>query len=74
MDKRQLRQSAVADFLQSLEHLDELLGDTTDTLVLGDGNQEAESGQDDSRSSQSHQPRSNQKKHARQDLPNSHQP
>ncbi|MBT9313903.1 hypothetical protein [Leptothoe spongobia] len=28
MDKRhQLRQSAVADFMQSLEHLDELLGE-----------------------------------------------
>ena len=34
MNKRQLRQSAVDDFLQSLEHLDELLGDTTETVVL----------------------------------------
>ncbi|MFG6099383.1 hypothetical protein D0962_17145 [Leptolyngbyaceae cyanobacterium CCMR0082] len=74
MDKRQLRQSAVADFLQSLEHLDELLGDTTDTLVLDDGPQEPESGQDESRSSQPHQPRNIQKNHARQDPPNSHQP
>lgn len=39
MDKRQLRQSAVADFLQSLEQLDELLRDTTDTVVLDDGSQ-----------------------------------
>lgn len=37
MDKRQLRQSAVDDFMQSLEHLDELLGDTTETVVLDEG-------------------------------------
>ena len=36
MDKRQLRQSAVADFMQSLEHLDELLGDTTEKVELDD--------------------------------------
>ena len=34
MDKRQLRQSAMADFMQSLEHLDELLGDTAEHVVL----------------------------------------
>lgn len=36
MDKRKLRQSAVADFMQSLAHLDELLGDTTETSALDD--------------------------------------
>ena len=36
MDKRQLRQSAIADFMQSLEHLDELLGDTAEASVLDD--------------------------------------
>lgn len=38
MDKRQLRQSAMADFMQSLEHLDELMGETTDSGVLGEDN------------------------------------
>ena len=42
MDKRQLRQSAVSDFMQSLEHLDELLGDTTETVVLDEGPQPSE--------------------------------
>ena len=39
MDKRQLRQSAMADFMQSLEHLDELLGDTGETESPNDGPQ-----------------------------------
>ncbi|MEM9976849.1 MAG: hypothetical protein AAF808_04400 [Cyanobacteria bacterium P01_D01_bin.2] len=39
MDKRQLRQSAMADFMQSLEHLDELLGDAAETEVPNDGPQ-----------------------------------
>ncbi len=34
MNKRQLRQSAADDFMQSLEHLDELLGETTETVIL----------------------------------------
>ncbi|MEM7796491.1 MAG: hypothetical protein AAF579_18815 [Cyanobacteria bacterium P01_C01_bin.118] len=38
MDKRQLRQSAVADFMESLEHLDELLGETTDNRLLEEDN------------------------------------
>ena len=39
MDKRQLRQSAMADFMQSLEQLDELLGDAVETEVPNDGPQ-----------------------------------
>ncbi|MEM1252938.1 MAG: hypothetical protein AAGI69_10925 [Cyanobacteria bacterium P01_H01_bin.21] len=42
MDKRQLRQSAIADFMQSLEHLDELLGDTAEAADLGDETQASE--------------------------------
>ena len=42
MDKRQLRQSAVAAFMQSLEHLDELLGDTTETVVLDEGTSDSD--------------------------------
>lgn len=42
MDNRKLRQSAVADFMKSLEHLDELLGDTAEALVLDDGPQGAD--------------------------------
>ena len=40
MDKRQhqLRRSAMADFMESLEHLDELLGETTDSGVLEEDN------------------------------------
>ncbi|ESA34335.1 hypothetical protein N836_17045 [Leptolyngbya sp. Heron Island J] len=36
MDNRKLRQSAADDFVKSLEHLDELLGDTAEALVLED--------------------------------------
>lgn len=36
MDNRKLRQSAADDFMKSLEHLDELLGDTAEALVLDD--------------------------------------
>ena len=43
MDKRQLRQSAFADFMQSLEHLDELLGDTAEASVLDDDSHGSES-------------------------------
>ena len=43
MDKRQLRQSAIADFMQSLEHLDELLGDTAEAAGLDDETQSSES-------------------------------
>lgn len=38
MNKRQLRQSAAADFMESLEHLDDLLGGTTDKGVLEEDN------------------------------------
>lgn len=54
MDKRQIRQSAVADFMQSLEHLDELLGDTSEAVVLDEAPQSsAESNRADTRSSKS---------------------
>ncbi len=43
MDKCKHRQSAVNDFMQSLDHLDELLGDTAESVVLGDGPQVSES-------------------------------
>jgi hypothetical protein len=42
MDKRKLRQSAFADFMQSLEQLDELLGDSAEATVLDDGPQASE--------------------------------
>ena len=42
MDKRQLRQSAIADFMQSLEQLNELLGDETEA-IWDDGAQGYES-------------------------------
>ena len=38
MDRRQLRQSAAADFMESLEHLDELMGETTDIGALEEDN------------------------------------
>ncbi|MBT9311207.1 hypothetical protein [Leptothoe kymatousa] len=34
MDKRQLKQSAVTDFMQSLEQLNELLGDDIESEAL----------------------------------------
>ncbi|MEA5463967.1 hypothetical protein [Leptothoe sp. PORK10 BA2] len=34
MDKRHVRQAAADDFMQSLEHLDELLGGTMETVLL----------------------------------------
>ena len=42
MDNRKLRQSAADDFVKSLEHLDELLGDTAEAIVLGDEPQECD--------------------------------
>ena len=42
MDNRKLRQSAADDFVKSLEHLDELLGDTAEAMVLGDEPQECD--------------------------------
>ncbi|MGD1855670.1 MAG: hypothetical protein ACFB2W_15630 [Leptolyngbyaceae cyanobacterium] len=36
MDKRQLRKAAAAEFMQSLEHLDELLGDAVERGELDD--------------------------------------
>lgn len=36
MNKNQLRQSAITDFMQSLEQLNELWGSDTETTVLDD--------------------------------------
>lgn len=58
MNKRQLRQSAVDDFLQSLEHLDELLGDTTETVVLDSESPTTEPDRSDAVAAPSHQPQS----------------
>lgn len=42
MNKHQLRKSAADDFMQSLEHLDELLGETTETVILDESPQPSE--------------------------------
>ncbi|MGD1951401.1 MAG: hypothetical protein ACFB14_17405 [Leptolyngbyaceae cyanobacterium] len=62
MDKRQLRQSAIADFMQSLEHLDELLGDTAETIGLDDENQSSESSKTQPASHQTPRAAANSKK------------
>ncbi|MEM9486702.1 MAG: hypothetical protein AAGA83_23770 [Cyanobacteria bacterium P01_F01_bin.116] len=42
MDKRQLRQSAVADFMESLEQLNELWEGETDNVVWDNATQNSE--------------------------------
>lgn len=69
MNKRQLKQSAADDFLQSLEHLDELWGDTADTVVLDSESQVTESDKPEAKSVSLSIP-----KDETQNQPNFHQP